>query len=61
MRHPFGSGYNRVPLIRRPGVIAILSGDRTTFPAFAASVALTRTVKGSALVWQQCRGGLRHP
>jgi hypothetical protein len=46
-----------VPLVNRPGVIAVVSGDRTTYPQFAGNVATLATTRGSSLLWQLAGGG----
>jgi GT2 family glycosyltransferase len=50
-RHP------RIPLIDRPGVIAVCSGDRTTYPQFSADVATLQSPRGSLLHWRISGGG----
>lgn len=48
---------NHVPLIERPGVVCTVSGDRSTYPQFAAHVATIQTTPGSQLLVQVAGGG----
>jgi hypothetical protein len=50
-------GGKRVPLLERPGVIGVVSGDRTTYPQFAADVATVQSTPGSRLIWRVASGG----
>lgn len=47
----------RERLLDRPGAVAVVSGDRTTFPQFAHNVATLRTTRGTQLLWQIAGGG----
>jgi len=47
----------RVPLIDRPGIVAVVSGDRTTYPQFAGCVAAIQSTPGSYLWWELTGGG----
>jgi hypothetical protein len=44
-------------LIERPGVIAVVSGDRTTYPQFASCIATLATPPNTRLFWQLAAGG----
>lgn len=48
---------NRVPLIQRAGVIAVVCGDRTTYPQFAAHISMVQAPAGTQLLWQLSGGG----
>jgi GT2 family glycosyltransferase len=47
----------RVPLIQRPGLIAVLSGDRATLPDFAACLTPLQRPEGSRFLWRTAGGG----
>src|SRR5262245_36252880 len=47
----------RTPLIARPGAVCVISGDRTTYPAFAACVSTVQITPGSQLCWRLASGG----
>jgi hypothetical protein len=52
-----GADAPRVPLIDRPGIIAVCSGDRTTYPQFASVLATIQRPQGTLLHWQLAGGG----
>jgi hypothetical protein len=54
-RRMVGNGH--VPLVNRPGVVAVVSSNRGVYAEFALSVALTRTPKGTHVRWQTAGGG----
>jgi hypothetical protein len=47
----------RRPLLEQPGAICVVSGDRTTYPQFAANVATVQSTRGSFLFWHLAGGG----
>lgn len=55
--HALKTRSRRIPLIDRPGIVAVVSGDRTTYPQFSTCVATLNTTPGSALFWQLAGAG----
>lgn len=56
MAKPYGA-FRNPTLFEQPGAILVVSGDRTTYPEFAANVATLQTTPGSRLYWQRAGGG----
>jgi GT2 family glycosyltransferase len=47
----------RIPLVRRPGAVCVVSGDRTSHARFAASLATLVCPPGTRLHWRFSGGG----
>jgi hypothetical protein len=48
---------HRRPMLSKAGTILVVSGDRTVYPDFAATLTTVQTPAGSGLLWQKAGGG----
>jgi hypothetical protein len=49
---------HQVAMIKRPGIVAFVAGDRTTYSQFAACVAAVQATPGSSMFWELAGGGV---